>query len=145
MPPKVTPTPPRWLAVFCLLAGLGDALTGLLLLIAPAFTLALMGIATAPSTSSTELTYLRFVGVFVGSVGLSYLYPFFLSPAGRLHRWRVVLEVTALVRLAVGLFLTASLMVGDLPLGWISVPCTDFTLAVVQLLILRRLASHHEA
>lgn len=136
---------PRWLGIFCLLAGLGDSLTGLLLVVAPAFTLALMGIASSPPVARLEWTYLRFVGVFVGSIGLSYLVPFAAQPCHRLRRWRGVLEVTALVRFAVALFITGCLVAGDLALAWISVPLTDFTLAVMQLLILRRLAHRVEA
>jgi hypothetical protein len=131
---------PRWLTIFCLLAGFGDAVTGLLLVVAPAFTLTLMGITLSPSVSSSELIYVSFVGVFVGSVGLSYLYPLLGDPTHRLRRWREVLEVTALLRFSVGLFVTWSLVAGDLPWGWVSVPLTDFTLATVQLLILRKLA-----
>jgi hypothetical protein len=52
------------------LIGLSDTLTGALLIVAPEFTLRLMGLH-APSDA---LAYLSFIGAFVLSVGLACLY-----------------------------------------------------------------------
>lgn len=125
----------RWLDLYSLAAGACDATTGLLLVAAPALTLQLMGISPAPA----EPVFLRFLGVFVGAVGLAYLYPFLLDPARRLARLAVMLEVTALVRLLVGVFVTACLLSGALALPWISVASTDLSLAIIQLVLLGRL------
>lgn len=125
----------RWLKLFCLAAGACDATTGLLLVAAPALTLRLMGISDLPA----EPIFLRFVGVFVGAVGLAYLYPFWLDPARRLARLTGVLEITALVRLLVGTFVAASLVLGALALPWVSVALTDLGLATAQLVLLGRL------
>lgn len=125
----------RGLKLYCLAAGACDAATGLLLVAAPALTLRLMGISALPA----EPIFLRFVGVFVGAVGLAYLYPFWLDPARRLARLTGVLEMTALVRLLVGTFVAMSLVLGALALPWASVALTDLGLATAQLVLLGRL------
>lgn len=129
---------PHWLPIYCLLAGCCDSVTGVLLGTAPSFTLKLMGVAPA----SPDL-HLRFVGVFVGSIGLSYLYPFLGNLSQRPMRWRVVLEVTTLVRSLVAVFLTLQIVRGNLPVAWSSVPLTDGLLAVTQCFILWRWRTSH--
>lgn len=123
---------PRWLHAYCLLAGACDATTGALLVAAPGLTLGWMGIAQRPS----EPVYLRFVGVFVAAVGLSYLYPFLTLY--REARFRVVLETTALIRLAVAVFVGAAVIARALTPLWLSVCATDLALATFQLTVLRR-------
>ncbi len=125
----------RLISVYSLLAGAGDGMTGVLLVGAPGFTLELLAIPVP-----AEPIYLRFVGVFVGCVGLAYLYPFLLPGSPR--RWQrqaVVLEVTALVRLAVALFLTVAMARGALAVAWITVLLTDLSLAAAQGWMLWRL------
>jgi hypothetical protein len=120
------------------LGGGADAATGLLLLAAPARVLALLG-APQPAASplATAMLPWRWVGVFVGAVGLAYLYP--LLPRWRnAARLRGVLEVTALLRAAVALFVTATLLASALPPGWWLVAATDAALAASQVALLRR-------
>ena len=120
------------MAAYCLLAGLGDATTGLLLLLAPIRVAALLGIAPAPPF------YLSFVGAFVLAVGLSYLYPFALAAPRRPGRLLAALEITAIARLSVASFLAASLAAGSGVRGFVPVLATDLSLAAFQLLWLSR-------
>lgn len=100
-----------------------------------------MQIPAAPS----ETVHLRWVGVFVVSVGLFYLYPFAGSErARRRSRLATVLEVTAMARVAVGLFVASAMAAGALVWQWSSVLVTDWALAAVQILMLRRGAFTHE-
>ena len=120
---------------YCLLAGGMDSLTGLLLVSMPLSTLGLMGIPEMPA----EPVYLRFVGAFVGGVGLSYLYPFLYRRPRRTDRTlAVVLEVTALVRFGIAAFIAWAIGSGALPPAWLSVLVTDAVLATVQLFMVRR-------
>jgi len=116
---------------YCLLAGLCDAATGALLVASPGRVLVLMRVGAPPA----EPVYLRFIGVFVASVGLAYLYPLVFGAAGRLA---VVFEVTALVRAAVALFVTVAVAAGALTPPWLSVAFTDAAFAVLQLGLLRK-------
>lgn len=113
--------------LFCLLAGGGDALTGALLLAAPRLVLRLLGAAVPEG----DLIFLRFVGVFVGSVGLAYLYPWLVRE--RSSRVVAALEITAGIRLAVALFLGCALMSGRLDLPWATVGAYDALAAMAQL------------
>jgi hypothetical protein len=122
----------KLVSVYCLLAGGCDAVTGILLMSTPELTLRLMGVAEMPS----ELIYMRYIGVFVASIGLAYLYPFLLAQSET--RFAVVLEVTALVRFSVAAFLAVVLLRGALTSPWWTVFATDLTLATVQIVILRR-------
>ena len=120
---------------YCLIAGAGDTLTGLLLVTAPVFTLGLMGIINVPS----EPVYLRFVGAFVGGVGLSYLFPFLYRDRRRTEQTlAVVFEVTALIRLGIALFVGWAISSGALSTGWVSVLATDLVLAIVQIVMVKR-------
>jgi hypothetical protein len=121
----------RRAGLFCLLAGGGDAATGLLLVAAPALVLHLLGLPPA-----ADPVLLRFVGVFVGCVGLAYLYPWMLDGSGR--RLETVLEITAGVRLAVALFLGVAVAVGALRSPWLTVGAYDALLAAAQIGLLAR-------
>lgn len=127
----------RVIPLYCLMAGSCDAATGLLLVAGPGLALRLMRIAAVPA----EPIYLRWIGVFVACVGLSYLYPFLYRGApGREARLTVVLEVTVPTRLAVALFVGAGVLAGALSVPWLSVLFTDLVLAAVQLAMLKELA-----
>lgn len=121
--------------LFCLVAGGGDAATGLLLVAAPSLVLRLLGIAG----TSGDLVYLRFVGVFVGCVGLAYLWPWLSRDGGRRSR-RIVsaVEMTAGARLAVALFLGVAVAAGALDLPWMTVGVYDALVAMAQLWLLAR-------
>ena len=121
--------------LFCAIAGSGDAAAGLLLVSAPALALRLLGI---PHPGG-DLVFLRFVGVFVGCVGLSCLYP--LPLRDRLRRTRRVaaaLEMTAMFRLAVALFLGVAVMVEALEPPWLTVGAYDAVVALAQIGLLVR-------
>lgn len=117
---------------FCWLAGLADSLTGASLVIAPRLTLRLMGIAA----ESDEAILLRFIGVFVGCVGLSYLVALTGSEKRRSARLLGVLELTTLFRAAVALFVTWGVLVSHLEPAWLSVAGTDALIALIQVRIL---------
>jgi hypothetical protein len=120
----------RAAGLFCLFAGLGDAATGILLVAAPALVLRLLGIAPVEND-----VLLRFVGVFVGCVGLAYLYPWVLRRRGRL---RTAIEITAGVRLAVAIFLALAVLRGAMDEAWIPVGGYDALVAAAQLALLAR-------
>jgi len=125
----------KWPYLYCALAGFCDAGTGALLVLAPLWTLHLLRIPVMP----VEPVYLRFVGVFVLGVGLSYLYPFCLGEGGKRDRlFAGVLHVTALVRFCVAAFVTVSVLGGALTPAWITVALTDALLAAVQVFMLAR-------
>lgn len=121
--------------LFCLLAGGGDAVTGLLLIAAPRLVLRLLGI-TVPDG---DLAFLRWVGVFVGCVGFAYLYPWLLE-AGvqRSRRVLALAEMTAGVRLAVALFVGIAVAAGWLDLPWVAVGGYDALVATAQIGLLAR-------
>lgn len=132
----------RWLPVYCRLAGAVDITTGLLLVAAPATTLRLMG-ATRPVG---DLMWVRWVGVFVGSVGLLYWLPDLLSPSRqRQHRRLETLESTTVVRLAVASFVAWGLATGRLDLAFASVLATDLGLGLFQVFLLRKLLAETPA
>ena len=125
----------RWLPVYQWAAGACDATTGLLLMVAPAWTLSLMGVQHGPQ----PLAFASFIGAFVFSVGAAYLY------AARLPRdvahapdWQTVWMLTALTRTVVALFLAWQMILGHLELAWISVALTDGALALLQWTGLRK-------
>ena len=122
----------KLISAWCLLAGLTDSTTGVLLVSAPATTLRLMGIAEVPS----EPVFLRWIGVFVGGVGLLYLYPWLGDAARREERQRVILEATIVLRGAVAVFVIVSLTRGLLSMPWVSVAVTDAMFAGFQVFLL---------
>lgn len=124
-----------WLPIYCRLAGSVDLTTGLLLLMAPAFTLRMMGTSAAVA----DEIWIRWVGVFVAAVGLAYWLPDLLHPAARRSDRRVAaLEFTALVRLAVAAFVGWALASGRLEPAFASVLATDLGLGLLQIAMLRR-------
>ena len=119
--------------LWCALAGACDAATGAILVADPSLVVRLLHLTPAP----TEPVYLRFVGVFVGAVGLAYFYPRLRSGTGAWSQVVAVLELTAGFRLAVATFVTASVASGTLGRGWLAVAATDLAIAVLQLVLLR--------
>ena len=119
-----------WGVCFCLAAGAGDSATGALLLLSPSVALGFLGIADVTS----HAVYVRFIGVFVGGVGLAYFAPWIL-PRWRGDQARVmaVIELTAFFRLAVALFVGVTCAVGALASAWLTVGVVDAGVAIVQL------------
>jgi hypothetical protein len=115
--------------IWSLGAGAMDAVTGLLLVFAPEQVLELLGIAV-PSAES--LVFLSWIGVFVASVGLSYVLVLRGGAAAA-----TVWIFTALVRLAVAAFLVAQIRAGRLPMAWATVALADAMVACLQIIGLR--------
>ncbi len=115
-----------------LCAGLGDFLAGVFLLVGPAWTLSLLA-----TPVPADAVFVRYLGVFVGMVGLAYFYGIASWKwSGAIFPIRVVWEVTALFRLAVALFLAAAMAAGQLPLRWAFVAGIDAEWALLQLLLI---------
>lgn len=130
---------PFYLA-FQLLAGAGDALTGILLVLAPGFALRAMGIRHPPA----DLIAVSFVGAFVFSVGLSYLL-FLRRPASaeRIAAVRALWLVTGVQRICIALFVAMAVLARSLELAWSLVSAYDASIAAFQLFVLRpRLQLH---
>ena len=116
-------------------AGLSDTVTGALLSTAPQFTLHLMGLH-APADS---VPYVSYIGAFVLSVGLCYLYGALLiaieAPAERME---MVWLLTAFIRSAVAIYVLKGVLVGDLESGWITVAVFDAACVLIQAIGLRK-------
>ena len=119
----------NFLKFWSIAVGSMDAVTGLLLIVAPALVLRLLGIAPP---SPDALVFLSWIGVFVTSVGLSYG-----LALGRRSRGETVWVFTALVRTLVAVFLTVKIVGGILPEVWGIVAISDGMVAAVQIVILR--------
>ena len=118
-----------WLSVYQWSAGLCDTTIGILLIIAPYSTLSLMGVRPVPQ----PLEMVSFVGVFVLSVGIAYVYAARLPRiAANAARWETVWWLTALSRALVSAFLFWRVIGNRLEMAWLSVAITDGVLAVFQ-------------
>lgn len=119
----------RWLALG---AGAMDASTGAGLLVLPAWTLQRMGV-TPPGAEA--LGFVRFVGVFVGAVGMSYLIAWW---RGGDRPLRMVFDFTRVFRLGAGGFTAVMVVTADWSPAWLAVTVADLALAVGQTLVLAR-------
>lgn len=129
---SVRPAPgtSRWGTCLCLVAGAGDSTTGALLLLSPSVALGFLGIVDVAS----HAVFLRFIGVFVGGVGLAYFAPWLLPRwRGDQARLMAMIELTAFFRLAVALFVAVACAVGALAPPWLTVGVFDAGVALVQL------------
>lgn len=126
---KPLPSWSRWLA---LAAGLMDTTTGAGLLVVPAWTLRAMGV-NPPGAEA--LPFVRFVGVFVGAVGSSYLLAWW---RGEDRALRSAFDFTRLFRGGAGAFTGAMVLLGGWPPAWLAVTATDLALVVVQSMLLAR-------
>lgn len=116
-----------------LLAGGGDLASGVLLVSKPQSALQLMRV---PGVSDS--VWVQFVGVFVGCVGLSYLFGLISWRMSRSTcELRAVWGLTAVFRLAVASFVITEIALRRLDHAWISVPCIDLLWACVQLAVLK--------
>ncbi|HEY0256184.1 MAG TPA: hypothetical protein VGC39_01980 [Candidatus Methylacidiphilales bacterium] len=110
-----------------------DVVTGTLLISAPQQALEQIH---APAVSEPVL--LQFIGVFILSIGLSYvigLLSWWLT--GSIARLRVVWEITLIFRLGAALFITFALLNQTVGFPWIRVPIVDFLFFIVQAALLR--------
>lgn len=117
------------------LTGLSDTSTGVLLCVAPLFTLQLMGVRA----EAGDAPYVSYIGAFVLAVGLSCLYGAYVI-GGRLgcERLEVVWILTALLRSAVAIYLVKAVLTGALPTAWLSVAMFDGACALIQYVGLKR-------
>jgi hypothetical protein len=113
--------------------GLMDALTGLCLIFAPAWTLGVMNVAAYPATP--ELV--SYLGVFVFSVGAGQFLagPFPNDDVSR-ERWMTIWKLTSLVRFAVAAYVLSQVFGGRLEKAWLAVTFTDFSVAMVFVVLL---------
>lgn len=116
----------RFARGYAAVVGAMDFATGAGLLIAPAFTLACMGVS-APAADA--LAWVRFVGVFVGSVGASYLWAW--RAAGPVQM-RTMFIVMAFFRAAAGSYTGVAVALGTLEPAWLAVTFTDVACVAVQ-------------
>jgi hypothetical protein len=121
----------NFLKIWSVMVGAMDALTGLLLMLAPAAVLRVLRIE-APSADA--LVYLSWIGVFVMAVGLSYGFAL-----GR-HRGHgeTVWMFTALARILVTVFLVIQITRETMAPAWLVVALSDGVVALVQMMILRK-------
>jgi hypothetical protein len=130
-------TPPRrWLIFYQYIAGLCDTGTGLLLIVAPASTLRLMGLTIIPQ----PVVFVRYIGVFVLSVGLTYVWAAAFWPlTSHAHiGWSTQWKITALVRTLVAVFVVGQIASSALEIRWISVALSDGAFAMIQWFGLRK-------
>ena len=121
----------RWLFIYQYAAGLCDSTTGLLLIAAPAWTLGLMGLTVMPQ----PVAFVRYIGVFVLSVGLTYLWAALRWPLNQ-HAvlvWSTHWKITALIRSLVALFVLWQVASGAIEPRWLSVAFSDGAFALVQI------------
>ena len=130
------------LLAYQLLIGISDTATGIMLIVAPEFTLRLMHLG-APSDA---LTYVSFVGAFVFSVGLACLYgALVIARRGSRRPVETVWLLTAFTRASVAIFVAVQILNHSLPLGWITVALTDGACVVIQATGLRKCWLAHVA
>jgi hypothetical protein len=117
------------------LTGISDAGTGVLLCIAPAFTLRIMGVR-APGDA---MPFVSYVGAFVLSVGLACLYGAYLViQRDRSARLEMVWLLTAFTRGAVSIFIVKEVLIGELEVAWLGVAVFDALCVAIQSAGLRK-------
>ena len=123
------------LLAYQMLIGLSDTLTGALLIIAPVFTLRLMGL----HVSSGALPYLSFIGAFVLSVGLACLYgALVMARKGSPCTLEAVWLLTAFTRASVAVFVVTQILGQTLEPGWLTVAASDGACVLIQAIGLRK-------
>ena len=117
------------LLTYQLVAGFSDTSTGALLIMAPLFTIRMMGLAVPQDATP----FLSFIGAFVLAVGLSYLYGALLvrRTRGAAHLEAVWL-LTAIIRSSVALFVLGAVINGSLAPGWLSIAIFDGICVLIQ-------------
>ena len=119
----------KFLRGWSVAVGSMDAVTGLLLIVAPRQVLMMLGMAPP---SPDALIFLSWIGVFVAAVGLSYA-----MALGKRERGEAVWGFTALVRIMVAVFLTFRIFDGTLAPAWAVVGISDGVVGLLQVMILR--------
>ncbi|MGA3080800.1 MAG: hypothetical protein ABSD44_05400 [Terracidiphilus sp.] len=123
------------LIAYQLLIGISDTLTGALLIVAPEFTLRLMGVR-APADA---LPFLSFIGAFVLSVGIACLYGArVMVRRGSPCKLEVVWLLTAISRASVAIFIAGQILAHTLEAGWLAVALSDGVCVLIQAIGLRK-------
>jgi hypothetical protein len=123
-----------------LLTGLSDTGTGVLLLVAPEFTLRRMQLHVAVPA----LPFLSYIGAFVLSVGIACLYGAFVAAkTDRAESLEAVWLLTGITRALVAVFVAVKIASGGLEAGWFTVAATDGAFALLQFLALAKGWSRH--
>jgi hypothetical protein len=118
-----------------LLIGASDASTGLLLMVAPAWTLHQMHL----HVPDDALVFLSFIGSFVLAVGLCCLYGAFLAYCnGCASKLKIVWLLTAILRSSVAIYVLNGVLMGALESAWMTVGIFDGACSVIQATGLRR-------
>ncbi len=125
-----------WILAYQYTAGLCDSTTGLLLIAAPVWTLHLMGLAIIPQ----PVAFVRYIGVFVFAVGLSYLWAAVRWPlTAHAHiGWSTQWKITAMIRTLVAIFVLWQVMTAGIETKWITVAFSDGAFAIVQWIGLKK-------
>jgi len=120
----------QWLNMYQYLAGLCDTGTGVLLIVFPGFALGLLRLGIVPSP------YIRFIGVFVLSVGLTYLWTVIRWPLnGHVAPvWLTQWKITALIRSLVAIFVVWQVAARAIDSRWMTVALTDGIFAAIQII-----------
>lgn len=121
----------NFLRLWSLASGAMDTVTGLLLIVAPAFVLQMLRISPP---AADAWVFLRWIGVFVMAVGMSYG----LAVFGKRAQGEVVWIFTALVRMMVAVFVLVQVAAAAMPPAWLGVAASDGAVALVQIIVLRR-------
>lgn len=117
------------------MTGTADLCAGVLLYLAPALTLRMMGMS-APVDATP---YVSCIGAFVLSVGLSSIYgAWLLQQEATPERLETVWLLTAFARSAVAIYVIKCVLAGELEAPWIVVAAFDGICVVVQGLGLKR-------
>lgn len=117
------------------LVGFSDTGTGILLCLAPLFTLQVMGIH-APQDAAP---YVAYIGAFVLSVGLACLYGvLLLMQQADAERLETVWLLTAFSRSAIAIYIAKSVFSGQMEPAWISIAVFDAACAALQGIGLRK-------
>jgi hypothetical protein len=124
------------LMLYQCIAGLCDTSTGLLLVAVPGWTLGLMGIHLIPQ----PIVFVRYIGVFVLSVGITYLWAALRWPLAHREQsgWSAQWKITALVRTLVALFIVWQVAISAMESRWITVAISDGAFAIIQWVGLRK-------
>lgn len=123
------------LLAYQIVVGLSDASTGALLIVAPGFTLRMMGLE-APADATP---FLSFIGAFVLAVGLSYLYGASLfRHVSDVSRAEAVWLLTAFIRGSVACFVISQALSGTLDPRWLTIAFFDAACVFIQAVGLRR-------
>jgi hypothetical protein len=123
------------LLAYQLAAGISDTSTGALLIVAPLFTIRMMGL----SVPADATPFLSFIGAFVFAVGLSYFYGALLvRRTGSEHQLEAVWLLTAIIRSSVAIFVFLAVLKGTLAPGWLGIAIFDGACVLIQARGLRR-------